>query len=113
MIFNLSVFKVCDNSGVKSVKCFNIQKNDIGQASIKDIRLKNKLKKGNTLNIVIVRRKRLLDRRTGGFISFDFNECIVLNQKNEFLGSRIFGPLPLELRKIRNLKILSLSSGFI
>nr|YP_010835007.1 ribosomal protein L14 [Cryptomonas gyropyrenoidosa]WFQ82682.1 ribosomal protein L14 [Cryptomonas gyropyrenoidosa] len=116
MIFNSTILKVCDNSGVKTVKCFNVQRNCVNgllYVSIKNSKIKSKFKNGNVIKALVVRKKKLLDRETGGFVSFHLNECIVLNQKYEFLGSRIFGPLPLETRKRRNLKILSLASSFI
>jgi len=49
----------------------------------------------------------------GSFIQFDFNEVVLLNEKYELLSTRIFGPLPLELRKKGFLKLLSLASTVI
>jgi len=119
MIINLSKLKICDNSGVKSVKCFKIYRNSIGTigsviyVSVKDTRNKGKLQKGHIVRAIIVRIKKVIGRFTGSFVFFDCNEAILLNEKHELLGTRIFGPLPLELRKKRHLKLLSLASIII
>lgn len=119
MIFNLSKLKVCDNSGVKQVKCFKVfngQAGSIGSVvyvSIKDIKSKSKLKKGDITKGVIIRNKKLVNRQTGNYISFDFNELVLLNEKHEVLATRVFGPVPLELRKKGHLKLLSLASTLI
>ncbi len=119
MMFNLSKLKVCDNSGVKQVKCFKIFNQKTGSigsiiyVSVKDIKSKSKLKKGDIAKGIIIRNKKLISRQTGNYISFDFNELVLLNEKQELLGTRIFGPLPLELRKKGHLKLLSLASTLI
>ena len=116
MIINLSRLKICDNSGVKSVKCFKIYRSSVGTigsviyVSIKDTKNKGKLQKGYIVRAIIVRNRKIIGRFTGSFVSFDYNEAILLNEKHELLGTRIFGPLPLELRKKGHLKPLSLAS---
>lgn len=119
MILNLSKLKVCDNSGVKHVKCFKVYKNSFGiigslvYVSIQDSKSKSKLQKGDIVKGVIVRKKKMLNRGTGNFLFFDSNEIVLLNDKYELLGTRVFGPLPLELRKKGYLKLLSLASALI
>jgi len=119
MIFNLSKLKVSDNSGVKQVKCFKIFSKKTGSigsiiyVSIKDVKSKSKLKKGDITKGIVIRNKKLLDRQTGNHISFDFNELVLLNEKYELLGTRVFGPLPSELRKKGQLKLLSVASTLI
>jgi len=83
MISNLSKLKVSDNSGVKYVKCFKVFKTYIGSIG----------------SIIYV-----------SYIFFDSNDIVLLNDKYELLGTRIFGPLPLELRKKGQLRLLSLAS---
>lgn len=116
MISNLSKLKVSDNSGIKHVKCFKIFKTSVGSigsiiyVSVKDSKSRTKLQKGDIVRAIIIRNKRFINRATGNYISFDSNDVILLNDKYELLGSRIFGPLPLELRKKSQLKLLSLAS---
>lgn len=119
MIYNLTLLNVCDNSGVKTVKCFKIYNNAYGKlgslinASVKKAKAKNKLEKGAVVKAIVIRKKRVTDRKTGNFISFDSNDVIILNEKQEPVSTRIFGPMPLELRKKSCLKLLSLTSILI
>lgn len=119
MIINQTVLKVCDNSGVRYVKCFKVYTTSIGYvgsnifASVKDIKTKSKLQKGDIVKGVIVRQRASLNRLTGNHLHFDQNEVILLNNKYEPLGTRIFGPLTLELRKKKLAKLLSLASILI
>lgn len=119
MILSQSLLKVCDNSGIKVVKCFKVYKyatasiGDIILSSVKDIKYKSKLKKGDIVKGVVVRKKKLLNRFTGNFMFFDYNEVVLLNNKHELLGTRIFGPIVLELRKKGFVKLLSLASILI
>ena len=119
MILNLSILKVCDNSGIKHVKCFKVYKGFVGivgsmiYASIKDSKSKSKLRKGEIIRGIVVRKKKMINRNNGNYLSFDSNEVVLLNDKYELLGTRIFGPMPLELRKKRHLKLLSLASSLV
>lgn len=116
MIFSLSKLKVSDNSGVKYVKCFKVFKTYVGTigsliyVSVKDAKSKSKLQKGDIVKGIIVRNKKSINRSTGNYFLFDSNEIVLFNDKYELLGTRIFGPLPLELRKKGYVKILSLAS---
>jgi len=120
MIFNSALFKVSDNSNVLSVKCFNLDDNSndlVGLlfcASVKQTKVKGKLNRGDLVKVVIIRSKKKIDRHVGNFLSFDCNEVVLLDQKMNLLGTRIFGLVSLELRKKKKyLKLLSLSSYFI
>lgn len=119
MILSCSVLKVCDNSNVVSVKCFNLYKKFklfIGcflYLSVKNVKYKGILQKGNVCKGILVRKKKKINRKTGNGLCFNSNDIVVLNIKNEALGTRIFGLMPLELRRKKFLKILSISSNFI
>jgi large subunit ribosomal protein L14 len=119
MILNSTILKVCDNSGAKYVKCFKIFKDLTGNIgsilyiSVKSTYLNNKIHKGFVIKAIVIRTKNCQNRKNGNFISFNLNEVVLLNQKHEFLGTRIFGPIPLELRKKHSLRLLSLSSYFL
>ena len=119
MISTLTKLKVCDNSGVKFVKCFKVYKTFIGTigsliyVSIKESKNKNKYKKGDIVKGIIVRNKKITNRGTGNFLSFDSNYTVLIDLKYDIIGTRIFGPLPFELRKRQHLKMLSLASNII
>jgi large subunit ribosomal protein L14 len=119
MIQTLTKLKVCDNSGVKYVKCFKVFKTFFGEigsliyVSIKESKNKNKYKKGDIVKGVIVRSKKSISRCTGNFLSFDSNDIVLIDLKYDIIGTRIFGPLPFELRKRQHLKMLSLASNII
>ena len=119
MISTLTKLKVCDNSGVKHVKCFKVYRTSWGTigslvyVSIKESRNKNKYKKGDIVKGVIIRNKKMVNRGTGNFFSFDSNDIVLIDLKYDIIGTRVFGPLPFELRKKGYLKLLSLASSII
>lgn len=119
MISLLSKLKVCDNSGVKSVKCFKVYKTYFGKigslvhVSIRETKNKNKYVKGDVAKGIIVRSKKTISRSTGNFLRFSSNDVILIDIKYDLVGTRIFGPLPLELRRKNYVKLLSLASKLI
>jgi large subunit ribosomal protein L14 len=119
MILTLTKLKVCDNSGVKYVKCFKIYKAFFGAVgsllytSIKESKNKYKYRKGDIVKGIVIRNKKVINRKTGNFLSFDSNDIILVDLKYDIIGTRVFGPLPLELRKKRYLKLLSLASSVV
>ena len=119
MIYTSTILNVCDNSNITCVKCFKIIKQVSGgigslvYISIKTYKSKVKLQKLTIAKGIIVRTKKNISRKIGSYVVFSSNDIVLLNEKNEPLGTRIFGPLPLELRKKNCLKLLSLGSIFI
>lgn len=119
MISNQAIFTVCDNSGVLFVRCFKLSKSsikDIGSfifVVIKKIKNQETLKNGDVTKAIIVRTKLNFDRLHGNSIFFHSNDVILIDKKHEFLGTRIFGPLLLELRKKQMIKVLSISTKII
>ena len=119
MISTLTKLKVCDNSGVKHAKCFKVYKTFLGTVgslvyvSIKEIKNNNKYKKGDIIKGIIVRNRKVINRNTGNFLSFGSNDIVLIDLKYDIIGTRIFGPLPVELRKKRYVKLLSLASSII
>jgi large subunit ribosomal protein L14 len=69
----------------------------------------SKVKKGDVLNAVIVRTKKEVGRPDGSYIKFDNNSAVLLNNSNEPIGTRIFGPVARELRQKNFMKIVSLA----
>lgn len=119
MIQLQTTLKLGDNSGVRLVKCLKIYKYKFGTLSliilvcIKTVKPQSKVKKGTLYKAIIIRQKYKIHRKQGNSIFFNENSVILLNKKNEFFNTRIFGPVGNELRKKNLLKILSLGSIII
>jgi len=118
MIQTESVLDVADNSGAKRVKCIKVLGGskrkyagvgDIVVVSIKDAAPNSKVKKGDLARAVVVRTKKEIRRNDGSYIRFDNNSAVLLNNDNEPIGTRIFGPVARELRAKQFMKIISLA----
>lgn len=118
MIQSETLLQVSDNSGAKSALCIKVLGGskrryagigDIIKVSIKEIATKGKVRKGEIYNALIVRTKRGVQRTDGSAVRFDDNAVILLNQKLEPLGSRVFGPVTKELRALGFMKVVSLA----
>jgi large subunit ribosomal protein L14 len=110
--------KVADNSGAKTVACVKVlggsHKMIAGVAeeivvSIKDAIPKGKVKKGEVHRAVIVRTAKEIKREDGSVIRFDGNAVVLISKQREPIGTRVFGPVPRELRNEGFMKIISLA----
>ncbi|MGE4551545.1 MAG: 50S ribosomal protein L14 [Desulfovibrionaceae bacterium] len=113
-----SQLDVADNSGAKKVACIKVlggsrrryaSVGDIIKVSVKEAMPHSKVKKGDVLRAVIVRTSKEVGRADGSFIKFDNNSAVLLNNANEPVGTRIFGPVARELRQKNFMKIVSLA----
>ena len=109
---------VADNSGAKRVQCIKVlggskrryaRVGDIIVVSVKDAIPRGKVKKGTVMRAVVVRTAKDIQRRDGSVIRFDRNAAVLVNQQGEPVGTRIFGPVPRELRAKNHMKIVSLA----
>jgi large subunit ribosomal protein L14 len=109
---------VADNSGAKTLYCIKVlggsrrryaSVGDIIVVSVKEAIPNAKVKKGDVLKAVVVRTKKEIRRPDGSYIRFDDNSAVVINQSQEPIGTRIFGPVARELRAKRFMKIISLA----
>jgi len=109
---------VADNTGAKKVKCFRIlggsnrhyaSVGDVIVVSIRSATPNSKIKKGSVSKAVVVRVKKEIHRKDGSLIRFDENACVLIDDKLEMIGNRIFGPVARELRDKRYMKIVSLA----
>ena len=82
---------------------------DVIKVTVKDAIPKGKVKKGEVYNAVIVRTKKAIRRSDGSAIRFDTNAVVILDNKLEPIGTRIFGPVTRELRALTFMKIISLA----
>lgn len=108
---------VADNSGAKKVQCIKVlggagkmigHIGDIIVVSIKDAVPRAKVKKGEVYKAVVVRTAKEMKRADGSAIRFYENAVVLLSKQIEPLGTRIFGPVPRELRE-NFMKIISLA----
>ena len=109
---------VADNTGAKRVECIKVlggskkryaRVGDIIVASIKDSIPNSRVKAGDVVKAVIVRTKKEFRRPDGTYIKFDKNAAVVIDNKKEPIGTRIFGPVARELRLGKFMRILSLA----
>ena len=116
MIQTESRLAVADNSGAKEVLCIRVlggtrrryaSVGDIIVVTVKHAIPSSEVKKGTVSKAVVVRTKKEI-RRADGYIRFDDNACVLLNNAGEIRGTRIFGPVARELRAT-NMKIVSLA----
>jgi large subunit ribosomal protein L14 len=85
------------------------QVGDVIKVSVKDAIPRGKVKKGEVYDAVVVRTKRGVRRQDGSLIRFDGNAAVLLTNKLEPIGTRIFGPVTRELRTSQFMKIISLA----
>jgi large subunit ribosomal protein L14 len=118
MIQPLTRLKVADNSGAKKIMCINVlggtrrryaRVGDIIVASVKEATPGAAVKKGDVVRAVVVRTARTYGRPDGTYIRFDENAAVVLDERGNPKGSRIFGPVARELREKNFMKIISLA----
>ncbi len=109
---------VADNSGAKQVQCIKVlggskrrvaSLGDIIVVSIKETTPHGKVKKGEVKKALIVRIRKEYKRKDGSSIRFDSNAVVLLNDKKEMIGTRVFGPIAREVRSSGFLKIVSLA----
>jgi large subunit ribosomal protein L14 len=118
MIQAESKLKVADNSGAKLLLCVKVlggsrrryaSVGDVVIVSVKEAIPNSKVNKGSVMRAVIVRTAKEIRRPDGSYIKFDDNSAVLINQQNEPIGTRIFGPVARELRAKRFMKIISLA----
>lgn len=118
MIQHMSKLDVADNSGAKRVMCIKVlggsrrryaRLGDIIRVSVKEAAPDGTVKKGAKATAVVVRTKREQRRSDGSYIRFDNNAVVLINEKKEPVGTRIFGPVARELRWKEFMKIISLA----
>ena len=118
MIIPESNLEVADNSGARRVQCIRIlggskrrwaTVGDVIVVSVKEAIPRGRVKKGDVHRAVIVRTAKEIRRPDGTSIRFDRNAAVLLNNADEPIGTRIFGPVTRELRARRYMKIISLA----
>ncbi|MBI2608267.1 MAG: 50S ribosomal protein L14 [Deltaproteobacteria bacterium] len=118
MICEYTRLKVADNSGAKELGVIRIlggskrryaSLGDVVVVSIKEAIPRTKVKKGQVAKAVIVRTKKEVSREDGSYVRFDDNSAVLIDNNQEPIGTRIFGPIARELRAKKFTKIISLA----
>lgn len=118
MIQTQSTLSAADNSGARRLMCIKVlggskrryaRIGDVIKVSVKEAIPRGKVKKGEVYTAVVVRTAKGVRRPDGSLIRFDGNAAVLLNNKLEPIGTRIFGPVTRELRTERFMKIVSLA----
>jgi large subunit ribosomal protein L14 len=117
MIAEESELVVADNTGARRVKCFRVlgqrkryaHVGDLIKVSVKEAQPGSAVKKGSKMTALIVRTKHPIQRADGSHIRFDNNAVVLVDEKHNPIGSRIFGPVARELRDKNYMKVISLA----
>jgi large subunit ribosomal protein L14 len=118
MIQPTTRLRVADNSGAKEVMCIRVMGSgnqkwanvgDIIICSVKSATPGAQVKKGQVVRCVVVRTSKEYGREDGSHIRFDDNAAVLINQINNPIGTRIFGPVARELREKQFMRIISLA----
>ena len=118
MIQQETRLKIADNSGAKEILCIRVlggtgrryaRVGDIIVATVKDANSTGNVKKKSVVKAVVVRTKDQIRRKDGSTISFDENAAVVINDDKTPKATRVFGPVPRELRDLGYAKIISLA----
>lgn len=118
MIQQESRLKVADNSGAREILCIRVlggsgkryaQVGDTIVATVKVAAPGGVVKKGDVVKAVVVRTKKSTKRADGSYIRFDDNAAVIINDQKHPRGTRIFGPVPRELRDKDFMRIISLA----
>ncbi|MCK4737340.1 MAG: 50S ribosomal protein L14 [Sulfurimonas sp.] len=118
MIQGFTRLNVADNTGAKEIMCIKVlggskrryaTVGDVIVASVKKATPTAKVKKGKVVKAVVVRVAKEVHRENGSLIRFDDNAAVILDDKREPIGTRIFGPVAREVRYSGFMKIVSLA----
>jgi large subunit ribosomal protein L14 len=118
MIQQESRLKIADNSGAKEILCIRVlggtkrryaKIGDIIVATVKTASPTGAVKRKSVIKAVVVRTRDQIHRKDGSTIAFDDNAAVIINDDKTPKGTRVFGPVPRELRDLGYGKIISLA----
>lgn len=122
MIQERSILKVADNSGAKVVRCFRVLGGskrryagvgDIVVASVQSAEPRKPVKKKDVVKVLVVRSKNAIRRKDGSYVRFDENAVVLIDAKKEPVATRIFGPLPRELKERGYEKLMTMAEEIV
>lgn len=118
MIQTQTLLDVADNSGARRVMCIKVlggskrryaNIGDLIKITVKEAIPRGRVQKGQVLNALVVRTRKGIRRPDGSLIRFDGNAAVLLNNQQQPIGTRIFGPVTRELRTDNFMRIISLA----
>lgn len=118
MIQQESRLKVCDNSGAKEILCIRVlggtrkryaRVGDVIVATVKEASPTGTVKKKSVVKAVVVRTNEKIRRKDGSTIRFDENAAVIVGDDKQPRSTRVFGPIPRELRDMGYAKVISLA----
>lgn len=122
MIQERSIIKVADNSGAKIIRCFRIlggtrrryaEIGDVFIASVQVAEPRKQIKKKDIVKAILVRQRKQIRRADGSYVRFDENAAVLINDKKEPIGTRLFGPIPREVKERGFDAIMSLAEEIV
>ena len=122
MIQEGTILKVADNSGAKIVRCFRVlggtrkryaRIGDLIVASVQSAEPRKQVKKKEIVRAVVARSRSATRRKDGSYVRFDENAVVLVDAKKEPRATRIFGPIPRELKEKGYDKIVSLAQDIV
>lgn len=122
MIQERSILKVADNSGAKIVRCFRIlggtrhryaNIGDVIVASVQSAEPRKAIKKKDIVKALVVRSRKAFRRTDGSYVRFDENAVVIIDAKKEPVATRVFGPLPRELKTKGFEKLMTLAEEVV
>ena len=118
MIQSETLLEIADNSGARSVQCIKVLGGshrryagvgDVIKVAVKEAIPRERVRKGQVMDAVVVRTKKGVRRADGSVIRFDQNAAVLLTPQLQPVGTRIFGPVTRELRNENFMRIISLA----
>ena len=122
MIQERAILKVADNSGAKTIRCFRVlggsrkryaKLGDIIVASVQVAEPRKAVKKKDIVKAVIVRQRNNIRRSDGTYLRFNENAAVLIDEKHEPRATRIFGPIPREIKEKGFEKIITLAEEVV
>ncbi len=122
MIQERSILKVADNSGAKIVRCFRIlggtrhryaNVGDVIVASVQVAEPRKTIKKKDIVKALVVRTRNALRRADGSYVRFDENAVVLIDAKSEVIATRVFGPMPRELKAKGFEKLITMAEEIV
>jgi large subunit ribosomal protein L14 len=122
MIQERAILKVADNSGAKIVRCFRIlggtrrryaKIGDIVVASVQTAEPRKSIKKKDIVKALIVRQRKSFRRTDGSYVRFDENAVVLVDAKKEPIATRVFGPMPRELKAKGYEKLMTMAEEIV
>ncbi|MEK7634298.1 MAG: 50S ribosomal protein L14 [Patescibacteria group bacterium] len=122
MIKERSILKVADNSGARVIRCFRVlggtkrryaEIGDVIVASVQIAEPRKTIKKKDIIKAVVVRQRQVMRRNDGSYIRFGDNAAVLIDDKREPKSTRIFGPIPRELKEKGFEKIVTMAEEIV